>query len=68
MFIKQKLCDLVYLLNFTSTCFDIFAVSETTISKKTSLASNVNLNNYSFELTPTKSTAGGIMLYISLAI
>ena len=45
--------------------FDIIAVSETRISKKTSLTSNINLNNYSFESTPTESTAGGIMLYIS---
>ena len=27
--------------------------------------SNVNLNNYSFESTPTESLAGGAMLYIS---
>ena len=45
--------------------FDIIAVSETRISKKTSLTSNINLNNYSFEATPTESTAGGTMLYVS---
>ena len=45
--------------------FDIIAVSETRISKKTSLTSNINLNNYSFETTPTESTAGGTMLYVS---
>ena len=32
---------------------DIIAVSETRISKKTSLTSNINLNNYYFETTPT---------------
>ena len=43
----------------------IMAVSETKISKKTSVISNVNLNSYSFESTPTESSAGGTMLYIS---
>ena len=43
----------------------IIAVSETTISKKTSLTCNINLKNYSFELTPTESSAGGTLLYIS---
>ena len=33
--------------------------------KKTSLTSNINLNNYSFEFTPTESTAGGTVLYIA---
>ena len=41
--------DLVYLLKCTNKNFDIIAVIETSISKKTSLTSNVNLNNYSFE-------------------
>ena len=31
--------------------------------KKTSLTSNINLNNYSFEFTLTESTAGGTLLY-----
>ena len=48
-----------------SKSFDIIAVSETIISKKTSLTCNINLKNYSFELTPTESSAGGTLLYIS---
>ena len=55
----------MYLLKCTKKDFDIFAVSETRISKKTSLTSNINLNNYYFETTPTESTAGGTMLYVS---
>ena len=31
--------------------------------EKNSLTSNINLNNYSFEFTPTGSTAGGTLLY-----
>ena len=32
---------------------------------KTSLTSNINLNNYSFAFTPTESTAGGTLPYIA---
>ena len=55
----------MYLLKCTNKNFDIIAVSEIRISKKTSLTSNINLNNYYFETTPTESTAGGTMLYVS---
>ena len=56
--------DLQHLLKCTNKVFDIVAVSETRIMKKTSLTSNISLNNYSFEFTPTESTAGGTFLYI----
>ena len=55
----------MYLLKCTNKTFDIIAVSETRIFKKTSVISNVNLNNYSFESVRTESSAGGTMLYIS---
>ena len=63
--LSKNFDDLVYLLKYTNKNFDIIAVSETRISKKTSLTSNINLNNYYFETTPTESTAGGTMLYVS---
>ena len=63
--LNKNFDDLVYLLKCTNKNFDIAAVSETRISKKTSLTSSINLNNYSLETTPTESTAGGTMLYIS---
>ena len=62
--LNKNFDDPVYLLKCTNENFDIIAVSETRISKKTSLTSNINLNNYSLESTPTKSTAGGTTLYI----
>ena len=46
---KKKFDDLAYLSKCTSKNFDIIAVNETIISKKTSLTSNVKLNNHSFE-------------------
>ena len=63
--LNKNFDDLAYLLTCTKNNFDIIAVSETRISKKTSLTSNVKSNNYSFESTLTKSSAGGTMLYIS---
>ena len=57
--------DLVYVLKCTNKTFAIIAVSETRISKKISAISNVNLNSYSFESTPTESSASGAVLYIS---
>ena len=44
--------------------FDIIVVSETRITKQTSLTTNINLKNYAIEFTPTESSAGGTLLYI----
>ena len=59
--LNKNFDDLVYLLKCTNKTFDIITVSETRISKKTSIISNanVNLNNYSFESTSTESSTGG---------
>ena len=45
--------------------FDTIAISETRITKQVSLLNNLNLNNYSFEFTPTETSAGGTLLYIA---
>ena len=39
--------------------FDIKAVSETRITKQISQLYDLNLNNNSFEFTPTETSAGG---------
>ena len=57
--------DLQHLLSCTKTKFDIIAISETRITKQVSLLNNLNLNNYSFEFTPTETSAGGTLLYIA---
>ena len=51
--------DLEHLLKCTNKVFDIVAVSEIRITRKTSLTSNISLLNYSFEFTETESNAGG---------
>ena len=47
--------DLEYLLKTKNINFDIIATSETRINK----ISDISLNNYAFEFTPTKSSAEG---------
>ena len=44
---------------------DIIAISETRITKEVSLLNNLNLNNFSFEFSPTETSAGGTLLYIA---
>ena len=51
--------DLQHLLSCTKTKFDIIAISETRIPKQVFLSNNLSLNNYSFEFTPTETSAGG---------
>ena len=45
--------------------FDILGISESRILKSQSLNTNVSLQNYVIEQTPTESTAGGALLYIN---
>ena len=57
--------DLQHLLSCTQKFFDIIAISETRITKNVSLLNNVNINNYSFEFTPTETSASGTHLCIA---
>ena len=54
-----------YLIKSTNINFDIIAISETRILKDTYIVKNINIPNFSFECTPTESTAGGTLLYIA---
>ena len=45
--------------------FDIIRVTDTRITKQLYLLNNLNLNNYSYEFTPTETTPGGTLLYIA---
>ena len=49
--------DLQHLIKCTNKAFDIVAVSETRITRKTALNFNINFQNYFFEFTPTESNA-----------
>ena len=63
--LNKNFDDLQHLLSSTKKVFDIIAVSETRITKQVSLVNNLNLNHYSFEFTPTETSAGGTLLYIA---
>ena len=56
--------ELQNLLQSTNTQFDLIAITETRITKKTYVTQNIELSNYSFEHTLTESSAGGTLLYI----
>ena len=45
--------------------FDIIAIWDTRILKDTNIVKNINIPNISFDFTPTESTAGGTLLYIT---
>ena len=63
--LNKNFDDLQHLLSCTEKTFDIIAISETRTRKNISSLNNLNLNKYSFEFTPTKTSAGGTLLYIA---
>ena len=63
--LNKNFGDLQHLFSCTKNFFDIIAISETRITKQVSLLNNLNPNNYSFEFTPTETSAGGTLLYIA---
>ena len=48
--------DLQHLLSCTKNTFGIIAITETRITKNVSLLNNLNLNNHSFEFSPTETS------------
>ena len=63
--LNKNFDNLQHLLSCTKKFFDIIAISETRITKNVSLLDDLNLNNYSFEFTPTETSAGSTLLYIA---
>ena len=57
--------DFNILLSELNVSFDILAITESRIKKDSLSPINLQLNNYSIEHTPTKSSAGGTLLYIN---
>ena len=53
------------MLKTTNTNFDILAISEITLLKNTKIVKKINISNFSYEVTPTESTAGGTLMYIA---
>ena len=57
--------ELQNLLQCTNINFGVMAITETRIPKNVFVTQNIVLNNYSFEHTPTESSARGTLLYIA---
>ena len=55
--------DLKYLSKSSNINYNSIAISDTRTMKNLAITQSINLKNYNFEYTPTKSTAGGTMLY-----
>ena len=51
--LNKSFDDLQHLLSCMKNNFDIIGVTEARITKQVSLLNNLNLNNYSYEFTPT---------------
>ena len=63
--LSKNFDELQHLLKITNKNFDVIAITETSIRKDVTITSNLSLNNYSMEFTPTESSAGGTLLYIA---
>ena len=63
--LSKNFDDLEYLLKTANTNFDIIAISETRILKNIKIVKNINIPNFSYEFTPTESTAEGTLIYIT---
>ena len=63
--LNKNFGNLNILLSDLNVSFDILAITETRIKKDSSSAINLQLSNYSIEHTPTESSAGGTLPYIS---
>ena len=57
--------ELQNILQSTNIHFDVIAITEARIMRNISVTQNIELSNYSFEHTPTESSAGGTLLYIA---
>ena len=60
--LNKNFDDLQHLLSCAQNFFDIIAITETRITIQVPLLNNLNLKNYSFEFTPTETSAGGTLL------
>ena len=63
--LSKNFDDLGHLVKYANKIFDIVAVSESRTTRKTPITTNINLQSYSFEFTPTESNEGVTLLYIA---
>ena len=66
--ISYHIDDLVSLITNCKTKPKVIGISESRIRTGRPFLSNINIVNYSYEHTPTKSSKGGTMLYIDKSL
>ena len=60
--------ELVTFLNVLETKFHIICITESRLSQKTPLTSNIIIPGYNIEHTPTKTSTGGTLMFISYTL
>ena len=63
--LPKQVDNFKYLINQLQIEFDFIGITESRLIKGISPTTNTNLNDYVIEHTPTESSAGGALLYIS---
>ena len=63
--LNKNFNELEHLTSCTNKNFDVIAISETRTTKNIFLTNNLTMNNFSFEFTPTESSAGCTLLYVA---
>ena len=66
--ISSHINDLRNFLNLINLKIDIICISESRISTKNPQTTNIDLPGYNIEQTPTESSAGGTLIYISQSL
>ena len=66
--ISAHINDLRNILNLVDQKIDIIYISESRISIKNPQTTNMDLPGYNIEQTPTESSAGGALIYISQSL
>ena len=62
--LQYHIDDLRYLVESCPNKPKIIGITECRLRKNREVLSNIDLNDYSFEFTPTESTKGGTLIYI----
>ena len=63
--LSSHINKLVTFLNLLETKFDIICLTESRLSQKNPLTSNINIPRYNTEHTPTQASASGALMFIS---
>ena len=63
--LSSHINELITFLNLLETKFDIICITESRISQKNPLISNINIPGYNIEHNPTEASAGGALMFIS---